>query len=53
MAKYEVTQEQWETIMTNNPSKFKGAKNLPATWVSWDDCQEFIRLRFSLLFVVR
>jgi RNA polymerase sigma factor (sigma-70 family) len=43
MAKYEVTQEQWETIMTNNPSYHKGAKNLPVTMVSWNDCQEFIK----------
>ena len=42
MGKYEVTQEQWETIMGDNPSKFKGAK-LPVTEVSWQDCQEFIK----------
>ena len=42
MGKYEVTQEQWESVMGNNPSKIKGAK-LPVTDVSWDDCQEFIK----------
>jgi len=43
MGKYEVTQEQWETIMGDNPSeKTKGSK-LPVTVVSWKDCQEFIR----------
>ena len=42
MGKYEVTQEQWETVMGNNPSYFKGAK-LPVTDVSWDDCQKFIK----------
>ena len=38
-----VTQEHWEALMGNNPSKFKGEKNLPVDSVSWDDCQEFIK----------
>ena len=42
MGKYEVTQEQWEEVMGNNPSYTKGAK-LPVTKVSWNDCQEFIK----------
>ena len=42
MGKYEVTQEQWEGVIGNNPSDKKGAK-LPVTDVSWDDCQEFIK----------
>ena len=42
MGKYEVTQEQWEAVMGNNPSRTKGAK-LPVTDVSWEDCQEFIK----------
>ena len=37
-----VTQEQWEAVMGNNPSLFKGAK-LPVESVSWDDCQTFIK----------
>jgi formylglycine-generating enzyme required for sulfatase activity len=41
IGKYEVTQEQWHTIMGNNPSTFKGAKN-PVENVSWDDCQNFL-----------
>ena len=41
MGKYAVTQEQWESVMGNNPSDTKGAK-LPVTDVSWEDCQEFI-----------
>jgi formylglycine-generating enzyme required for sulfatase activity len=41
MGKYEVTQEQWESVMGKNPSEVKGAM-LPVTRVSWDDCQEFI-----------
>jgi formylglycine-generating enzyme required for sulfatase activity len=40
LGKYEVTQEQWEAVMGNNPSYFKGAKN-PVEEVSWDDCQKF------------
>jgi formylglycine-generating enzyme required for sulfatase activity len=29
--------------MGNNPSCFKGEKNLPVEMVSWDDCQGFIK----------
>jgi formylglycine-generating enzyme required for sulfatase activity len=43
MGKYPVTQEQWEIIMGNNPSDVKGAK-LPVTNVSWNYCQDFIKL---------
>jgi len=42
MGTYEVTQEQWEAVIGNNPSETKGAK-LPVTDVSWQDCQEFIK----------
>jgi formylglycine-generating enzyme required for sulfatase activity len=42
MGKYEVTQEQWERVMGNNRSRFKGAKN-PVDTVSWNDTQEFIK----------
>jgi len=42
MGKYEVTQEQWESVMGDNPSETKGAK-LPVTDVSWEDCQKFIK----------
>jgi formylglycine-generating enzyme required for sulfatase activity len=41
MGKYEVTQAQWEAVMGNNPSNFKGP-DLPVETVSWDDVQEFI-----------
>jgi hypothetical protein len=37
----EVTQKQWEKVMGNNPSYFKGP-NRPVENVSWNDCQEFI-----------
>ena len=42
IGKYEVTQEQWEEVMENNPSLVKGEK-LPMTNVSWNDCQGFIQ----------
>jgi formylglycine-generating enzyme required for sulfatase activity len=45
IGKYEVTQKQWQDVMGNNPSNFKG-DNLPVENVSWNDVQEFIR-RFN------
>ena len=41
MGKYEVRQSEWEAVMGNNPSYFKGA-DLPVEQVSWEDCHEFI-----------
>jgi formylglycine-generating enzyme required for sulfatase activity len=38
-----VTQEQWQEVMGNKPSFFKGEKNLPVDSVSWNDCQEFVK----------
>jgi hypothetical protein len=40
LGKYEVTQEEYEKVMGNNPSKFKGDK-LPVEMVSWNDTVEF------------
>jgi formylglycine-generating enzyme required for sulfatase activity len=37
----EVTQKQWQAVMGNNPSYFKG-DDLPIKQVSWNDVQEFI-----------
>lgn len=37
-----VTQQQWQSVMGNNPSCFQG-ENLPVESVSWHDCQEFIK----------
>ena len=41
IAKYEVTQGQWEAVMGNNPSYQKGTA-LSVDSVSWDDAQVFI-----------
>ena len=35
------TQELWQAVMGENPSKFKGQEYLPVDSVSWDMCQEF------------
>ena len=44
MGKYEVTQEQWQAVMGNNPSNSKRVGNsAPVERVSWYDCQEFMR----------
>jgi formylglycine-generating enzyme required for sulfatase activity len=42
ICKYEVTQEQYQGVMGNNPSSTKAA-SLPVTNVSWEDCQDFIK----------
>jgi formylglycine-generating enzyme required for sulfatase activity len=41
IAKYEVTQLQWEELMGKNPSHYRGY-DLPVEMVSWHDVQEFI-----------
>ena len=41
LGKYEVTQRQWESVMGENPSFFKGPDR-PVENVSWNDCQRFI-----------
>ena len=40
LGKYEVTQEQYEKVMGNNPSLYKGGK-LPVEMVSWYDAVAF------------
>ncbi len=42
LGKYEVTQKQWESVMGENPSKFKDPDR-PVESVSWEDCNAFIR----------
>lgn len=41
IAKFEVTQKLWLSIMGTNPSFFSGT-NLPVEQISWDDAQLFI-----------
>ncbi|MBF0238407.1 MAG: formylglycine-generating enzyme family protein [SAR324 cluster bacterium] len=49
MGMYEVTQEQWYKVMSNNPSFHKtekvgmNSRNHPVETVSWNDAQEFIQ----------
>ncbi len=43
LAKCEVTQEQWQTVMGNNPSKFAGRPQNPVEQVSRDDCQAVLQ----------
>jgi formylglycine-generating enzyme required for sulfatase activity/uncharacterized caspase-like protein len=43
MGKHEVTQGQWQKLLGNNPSKFKGCDSCPVEQVSWNDVQFFIQ----------
>jgi formylglycine-generating enzyme required for sulfatase activity len=43
LGKYLVTQGQWQQIMGNNPSSFKNGDLFPVDFVSWKDCQKFIK----------
>jgi len=42
VGEFEVTQEQWQAVMGNDPSDFKGPKR-PVEMVSWDDCHDFMK----------
>jgi len=41
MGKYEVTQQQWQSLMGTNPSHFHGDGHLPVENVSWTDATSF------------
>lgn len=42
LGRYAVTQAEWQALMGNNPSRFKGDRN-PVERVSWEDAQAFIK----------
>ena len=42
VGKYEVTQAEWEAVMGNNPSEFKGARK-PVERVTWDEAKSFVK----------
>ncbi len=43
LGRTEVTQELWQAVMGNNPSKFPCGGRYPVEEVVWDDTQAFIR----------
>jgi formylglycine-generating enzyme required for sulfatase activity/uncharacterized caspase-like protein len=43
IGKYQVTQAEWQAVMGNNPSYFKGNPQNPVEQVSWDNAQEFCK----------
>lgn len=48
IGKYEVTQEEWQAVMGNNPSHFNDSGKLPVECVNCRDCQLFIQKLNSL-----
>jgi formylglycine-generating enzyme required for sulfatase activity len=41
VGKYPVTQEEWRSVMGNNPSRFGGERH-PVEMVNWNDAKEFV-----------
>lgn len=52
ISSFEVSQEQWETIMGENPSVFTGYTNLPVERVSLNDCYQFIEKLNSNKYII-
>ena len=42
LSKYEITQSQWEKVMAENPSRFKGTDH-PVENISWNQVQNYIK----------
>jgi formylglycine-generating enzyme required for sulfatase activity len=42
LGKYPVTQAQWITVMSSNPSTYMDNLNRPVERVSWDDVHAFL-----------
>lgn len=42
IGKHEVTQALWSAVMDHKPRRIKGDDH-PAEYISWEDCQDFIR----------
>jgi formylglycine-generating enzyme required for sulfatase activity len=42
IGKHEVTQGEWQSVMGNNPSNFKGSSR-PVENIRWTDAQEFLK----------
>jgi formylglycine-generating enzyme required for sulfatase activity len=47
LAQYEMTQQEWQSLMGTNPSAHQGAKfpesaRMPVEQVSWQDCREML-----------
>jgi formylglycine-generating enzyme required for sulfatase activity len=43
LGKFPVTQEQWEKVMSGNPSMFRKGGSYPVEQLAWTDVHEFIR----------
>ena len=47
MGKYTVTQKEWKAVMGSTPWKGESyveeGDDYPATYISWNDCQEFVK----------
>ena len=43
IGQYPVTQGLWRKVTGRNPSNNKAGDDYPVEYVSWDDCQEFIK----------